>query len=561
MAAPIQLATAYETLHGPNPGHYHFSADLIAYPADLLFPNPLELEYSPVFEPFSLEFGPYYYNDSEAETLFLLDCPPVYWLLVLARDPNRLLRIDHHHLVALFTASLPAFQTYIIAHVHGQAPMSPLPRPMAIQPFLALNPPTGSDITLPLGFCFLNSSEIPVVADSACPFTFGFYEFGLFRLLDKRIIHNVMPAIFQASSVYEPPYPSANNTSWMVVFPLLSLTSVTPELTLQQIDSQEDETFKTPPSPIVPLEGDPNKLDFPRKSKSQHTTRATPEIPVTPSGRGRRRTPHSDNLSLKGKAVDPAELAGRSPVVNPANLFDSKVVSVPASPAGRGHILRPPAPCSRSPANSRPSKRHKPHAKAPPAPPVVRISEDRDGEDFDPNAANRIPSNKRTGRPCKRVLYPCNIPSLLVDLPVAPQSLVAYPPSLGLISLRFRKIPRRLLKTLYIPEVMQQASTYRRSFPSVILLLPFMTGAVTTAMEAMVAVMVVVVEVVVLVHRPALPVVHPEVAPEVPAVPVVLVFQEVHPEAPLAVHLAVAPEVPVYLGPLVVLRRLKPTRP
>ncbi|KAJ7715439.1 hypothetical protein DFH07DRAFT_785605 [Mycena maculata] len=30
MAAPIQLGTAYETLHGPNPGHYHFTAGLVS---------------------------------------------------------------------------------------------------------------------------------------------------------------------------------------------------------------------------------------------------------------------------------------------------------------------------------------------------------------------------------------------------------------------------------------------------------------------------------------------------------------------------------------------------
>ncbi|KAJ7766538.1 hypothetical protein DFH07DRAFT_955298 [Mycena maculata] len=198
MAAPIQLGTAYETLHGPNPGHYHFTAGLIAYP-DGLCPDPLALEYSPLFEPFSLEFGPYYFNDNEAETLFLLDCPIIYRVLVLAREPNRLSRVDPRHLAALFTAALPVFQTYIIAHAHGQAPMSPLlplvfntlftaylaipveARPAGVQPFLALNPPTGSDVTLPLGFCFLHSAATPVMADTPCPFSFGFYEFGLFR--------------------------------------------------------------------------------------------------------------------------------------------------------------------------------------------------------------------------------------------------------------------------------------------------------------------------------------------------------------------------------------------
>ena len=128
--------------------------------------------------------------------------------------------------------------------------------------------------------------------------------------------------------------------------------------------------------------------------------------------------------------------------------------------------------------------------------------------------------------------------------------------------MRFRKIPRRLPKTPYIPEVTPQAFIYRRISPNATLLLPYMKEAVTTAMEMMAGVEeMVMVEEVVLVHRPDLPVVHPEVVPAVPAVPVVLVFQEVHQEAPLAVHLAVAPEVPVYLVFLVVFRRLRPTRP
>ena len=119
MAAPIQLGTAYETLHGPNPGHYHFTAGLIAYP-DGLFPDPLALEYSPFFEPFSLEFGPYYFNDNEAETLFLLDCPIIYRILVLAREPNRLSRVDPRHLAALFTAALTVFVSPSTSFHHKQ---------------------------------------------------------------------------------------------------------------------------------------------------------------------------------------------------------------------------------------------------------------------------------------------------------------------------------------------------------------------------------------------------------------------------------------------------------
>ncbi|KAJ7720757.1 hypothetical protein DFH07DRAFT_1008465 [Mycena maculata] len=108
-----QLATAYETLHGPNPGHYHYSQDLVAYPDDL-FPDPLGLKYLPIFEPYSLEFGSYYFNDNEVETLFLLDCPMIYRLPVLARDSSRLPHVNHHHLVALFTTSLPAFVSHSI---------------------------------------------------------------------------------------------------------------------------------------------------------------------------------------------------------------------------------------------------------------------------------------------------------------------------------------------------------------------------------------------------------------------------------------------------------------
>ncbi|KAJ7730593.1 hypothetical protein DFH07DRAFT_969099 [Mycena maculata] len=123
MAAPIQLGTAYETLHGPNPGHYHFTAGLIAYP-DGLFPDPLALEYPPLFEPFSLEFGPYYFNDNEAETIFLLDCPIIYRILVLAREPNRLSRIDPRHLAALSLLPSPFSSVSV-----GSKQPSPAPNP------------------------------------------------------------------------------------------------------------------------------------------------------------------------------------------------------------------------------------------------------------------------------------------------------------------------------------------------------------------------------------------------------------------------------------------------
>ena len=107
MATPNEATTAYEILHGATPASYRYRKDLVAYPEGI-FPDPLSLEYSPVFEPRSLEFGEYYFRDNELESLFLLDCGPVFRLLVLARERVRLQRVNYRHLVALFNASVPA---------------------------------------------------------------------------------------------------------------------------------------------------------------------------------------------------------------------------------------------------------------------------------------------------------------------------------------------------------------------------------------------------------------------------------------------------------------------
>lgn len=94
-------------IHHLVDGEFYYQAEVAPYPPSAF--TGVQLDATPIFDAWSIEKLPFYLSETEKIGLYWFDCFPIARLLAIAREPNRLRRVNIRHLVALFDQAQPAF--------------------------------------------------------------------------------------------------------------------------------------------------------------------------------------------------------------------------------------------------------------------------------------------------------------------------------------------------------------------------------------------------------------------------------------------------------------------